>query len=134
MTDPQAIAEKITNGLEGRTFSNQVDFWVIFKSRISAALREYGEECVEEAWGKDEIDHFRRVRNVAIEEAAKVAENRMHFKVFSNVMPDTQYPAGFREGFTRAVIEIAQSIRALAGNVYTKPSTINDGGEKGESK
>lgn len=68
------IAEKVMECLCPDTNWPETD-----KAFIIRHLKSYGDqrarEAVKEAWGKDDLDHFRRVYNQAIEEAAKIAEN-----------------------------------------------------------
>jgi hypothetical protein len=42
---------------------------------VSRALTVYGDERVKEAWGKDDLDHFARVRVATLEEAARIFDD-----------------------------------------------------------
>jgi len=98
MKTAEEVAEKMLLACEcsERTWSD--DYREGLKNQFIGVLTAFAEERVKYAWGKDDLDHFERVCNVAraqaLEEAAKIADGRKFYD-----------PEGFLASAIRALIK-----------------------------
>jgi hypothetical protein len=97
-TTPEQIAKELVLQIK---FGEKPLMANDMRDLIASSLREYGEACVKEAWGKNQDDHFRRVRNAALEEAAKAAEE-------AESEPDMRF-----HGNDGQLYMVSEAIRAL---------------------